>query len=681
MRIQRFLHRVVSVTATPPAVSDWVQFGFSQFKSLTPKSPPDSSILSNGNLPERLAQDLQRLSKAHNTRQIQFVGLIGPHPICDGKIPTSLNMNPIVAAVYFRQSKLIVEHLGSARDSSQDIRTRLFKQKFTVTPGGASYRPLEGWIRRGAYSPTDFSPSTGIQARYIESLKMPPTSEISGYTDNIVSLLRPTWPSVTSGYDRLELLRNESVRGSTAIHTPFGLVPTVYMDLNAYGNPLKIADEASSIVRRFVGNTHGQSKYAQWSTQLLTAALGGIATHFGANLHHYDTLMRGVGFTGAFQSYLDHIRRAIPAICGDTVTFKDGAVAVSEIEHHSNSLPFLDWTQSVFQVPLKATGEVSWEKLAEFLKNQADENKPFIVISVSMQSNVTSLKTDISTLESVVTQFVSEQPSFKDRLFISLDLAAYAPHGDINLSTLFRDNERQTPLIDGIAFSPYKLDGGQQGVSVLMITKRLTGKSPVNKGGGSVEHVYDVTEKGVRWHSHDEEAIDLHNSGSPNVLGVFNTWLGIHFKEWIGTQTIHSVEKKYTQKAYSELHNYHTASSMITVLGPSLEQRGNTLPLVISFQEADEWFQTPPALVTLGLEQFFGITSRSGCNCAGPYGHALFGFSPSEMDKMDQHLLGFRDNRKSTMTRPGWSRVTLSPLLIDDEVNYFIDSVRLFARY
>ena len=33
------------------------------------------------------------------------------------------------------------------------------------------------------------------------------------------------------------------------------------------------------------------------------------------------------------------------------------------------------------------------------------------------------------------------------------------------------------------------------------------------------------------------------------------------------------------------------------------------------------------------------------------------------------------------MTRPGWSRVTLSPLLRDNEVNYFIDSVRLFVRY
>lgn len=48
---------------------------------------------------------------------------------------------------------------------------------------------------------------------------------------------------------------------------------------------------------------------------------------------------------------------------------------------------------------------------------------------------------------------------------------------------------------------------------------------------------------------------------------------------------------------------------------------------------------------------------------------------------MDQHLLGFRSNRKSTMTRPGWSRVTVSPLLTPDEVTYFINSVKLFVDH
>jgi selenocysteine lyase/cysteine desulfurase len=60
---------------------------------------------------------------------------------------------------------------------------------------------------------------------------------------------------------------------------------------------------------------------------------------------------------------------------------------------------------------------------------------------------------------------------------------------------------------------------------------------------------------------------------------------------------------------------------MISVLG---NQDPTRRVAIISFNVKDPWGQyLHPKLITVLLNDLFGIQSRAGCSCAGPYGHAL----------------------------------------------------------
>ena len=66
---------------------------------------------------------------------------------------------------------------------------------------------------------------------------------------------------------------------------------------------------------------------------------------------------------------------------------------------------------------------------------------------------------------------------------------------------------------------------------------------------------------------------------------------------------------------------------------------------------------------TLSLK--FGIQSRAGCSCAGPYGH---------------DLLGLRDDEPLSF-KPGWLRVSLHWSHNDDDVDYLLSAINQARKY
>jgi hypothetical protein len=113
-------------------------------------------------------------------------------------------------------------------------------------------------------------------------------------------------------------------------------------------------------------------------------------------------------------------------------------------------------------------------------------------------------------------------------------------------------------------------------------------------------------------------------------------------------------------------------SARLTILGPNdLAIRGNTLPFVVAFREDDAWYPVPPALVGQMLEDFTGVITRSGCNCAGPYAFKLNDLEGPAGDRMVAFMTSGTCPTKQ-MIRPGWTRATLGALLSQHEVDYFI---------
>ena len=75
------------------------------------------------------------------------------------------------------------------------------------------------------------------------------------------------------------------------------------------------------------------------------------------------------------------------------------------------------------------------------------------------------------------------------------------------------------------------------------------------------------------------------------------------------------------------------------------------------------------------LNDLFGIQSRGGCSCAGPYGHRLLGIDLERSHEFEREITGGCEGIK-----PGWVRVNFNYFLSDTVADYVMDAVRLVAR-
>ncbi|MDH3276301.1 MAG: aminotransferase, partial [Gammaproteobacteria bacterium] len=76
------------------------------------------------------------------------------------------------------------------------------------------------------------------------------------------------------------------------------------------------------------------------------------------------------------------------------------------------------------------------------------------------------------------------------------------------------------------------------------------------------------------------------------------------------------------------------------------------------------------------LNDLFGIQSRAGCSCAGPYGHRLLNIDNETSERyrsaVQQGYCGMK---------PGWCRVGLHWVMDDAEADYVIESVNFVAQH
>ena len=79
-------------------------------------------------------------------------------------------------------------------------------------------------------------------------------------------------------------------------------------------------------------------------------------------------------------------------------------------------------------------------------------------------------------------------------------------------------------------------------------------------------------------------------------------------------------------------------------------------------------------LVVALLNDLFGIQSRGGCSCAGPYGHRLLGIDLATSHRFEQEILLGCEGIK-----PGWVRVNFNYFISETVFQYILDAVELVA--
>ena len=217
---------------------------------------------------------------------------------------------------------------------------------------------------------------------------------------------------------------------------------------------------------------------------------------------------------------------------------------------------------------------------------------------------------------------------------------------------------------DAIFLSPHKFIGGPGTPGVLIMNRAVIHNSvPVVPGGGTVAYVNTQEHRYLADTEHREEG------GTPAIIESIRAGLVFQLKESVGIPTIHALEGKFLTRAITAL----SAEPKIELLGNLEAERLSILSFVI--KEPCGKYLHHNFVVAL-LNDLFGIQSRGGCSCAGPYGHRLLGIDLEKSHEFEEQITGGCEGIK-----PGWVRVNFNYFVSDAVVDHIIESVLFVARY
>ena len=443
-----------------------------------------------------------------------------------------------------------------------------------------------------------------------------------------------------------------SLEGST-------LKTLVHLDYTASAQALGFIERYVLDCMKTYANTHTEtSATGKNSTQRFHAAIEVIRSHVGAGNESF-VIPCGYGATGAIERmqkilglYLSPkgqktIQENLELDLKELMSEKF-VVLVGPTEHHSNDVTWQDAALCDF-VRIKAIpdgpaqNQVDLDDLRAQLKRFPNHKK---IGSFSAASNVTGMCSNLLEIGSILKEH--------DALFF-VDYAASGPYADINME---RDG------IDAIYLSMHKNIGGSN-LGILVSKNKIYDQSahPSFGGGGTVSAV-------TPWEYHFHEKIeDREYPGTPAIRQVWQAALSFQLKEWLGIENIEKIDHKYTHR----LLDFMGAHPKIQILGnpdPKLRYP------IFSFLVKHGQKMLHHTFVAALFNDIFGIQARSGCACAGPFGHELLKIPKSLSDKYLTMILNVLNGFK-----PGWTRIGLHYTLSEEELDYIFKAINGIAFF
>lgn len=470
-------------------------------------------------------------------------------------------------------------------------------------------------------------------------------------------------------------LRRELIGADAAIQTPFGERLMVYADYTASGRCLCFVENYLRQLQRIYANSHTEDDISGRSmTQLLHAAEASIKRSVNAG-ESGRIIASGNGATWAIDKFQQLIGIALaPATrqlfcnllnktfgAGQVDVFSQylrahqPVVFVGPYEHHSNEISWRENLATVVAVRLDAEGGIDLEHLETLLKDPAYQDRPRIG-SFSAASNVSGMISPVHEIAALLHRYDA---------IACFDYAASAPYVQIDMNPA-PDKYPGDASLDAIFISPHKFLGGPGSSGVLVFKECLYHRElpPTVAAGGTVDYV------GPEHQDFITQIEEREKPGTPGVLQVLKAAMVFELKDNLTTQRIGRREDELLEKVFSRW-----------LSNPAIDILGNQDPArrvgIISFNlKADAQKYLHPKFVTTLLNDLFGIQSRAGCSCAGPYGHRL-------LDIDEPTSLAYRKwiTRGYSGIKPGWCRISMHYVMDDLEVDYILDAVDFVACY
>jgi selenocysteine lyase/cysteine desulfurase len=378
-------------------------------------------------------------------------------------------------------------------------------------------------------------------------------------------------------------------------------------------------------------------------------------------------LFCGSGSTGAIIRLVDVLNLRLPAdldaqhgLSAHIPAQDRPVVFIGPYEHHSNELPWRESIADVVTIHEDLHGGIDLDHLEAELVAHAD--RPLRIGSFSAASNVTGILTDVRAVARLL--HAHGALSF-------FDYAAAAPYVDIDLGRDDRDGDH----LDAVFLSPHKMIGGPGTPGVLVARRELfTNTVPVVPGGGTVAYVNPTEHRYLDDIEHREEG------GTPDIVGSIRAGLVFALKQAVGVDTIAAREESFIHRA---IHAWE-ANPAIEVLGDHDAPRLSIVSFVV---RAPDHLAPGEGAARVGaylhhnfvvavLNDLFGIQSRGGCSCAGPYGHRLLGIDLDLSHEFEREITGGCEGIK-----PGWVRISFNWFISEAVFDYLVRAVDLVATH
>ncbi|WKY02821.1 hypothetical protein Q1695_016255 [Nippostrongylus brasiliensis] len=449
-------------------------------------------------------------------------------------------------------------------------------------------------------------------------------------------------------------IRKNEIGVDTVIETPFGRREAIYCDYTASARAIRpIEDYITANVLPLYGNTHSSVTVTSEQTTLFVhEARQEIRAMTGAG-DGDSVLFVGSGSTAAVE-LLIHLMKP-----------KNLVVIMSIHEHHSNMLPWRSVAEACYYVGESSDGRIDCDDLEKLLEEvQRTHSQSQVLVALSACSNVTGICMDVSRITALVK---------RHNALIVWDYASSAPYVDMNVNGAHP--------IDAVFFSGHKFLGGVSTPGVLVVKKSLMkAAEPKRIGGGTVFFVSSSGE----WYLKDAEYRE--EGGTPDSVGIIRLALAVKLKRAIGEKNIATLERRNTERLLSGLN---TCSNVVLLGAPTTRNRLTVFSFLVKDPSSGLFFHHN--YVSALLNDLFGIQSRAGCMCAGPYAQHLMGISDElaleylnalrESDGLDRtHLRRVGEYSSNEALRPGFTRVSVPYFWSDKQVDHLVECIRFVSE-